>query len=76
MDDDYLKSGRDALYYVRAIEQPSQAIGADPLGCTRDVDGRCIEIEPCFARPESDDCLSETEQRAWSSPIFVDQPRA
>ena len=70
-----MKSGRDALYYVRAIEQPSQAIDADPLGCTRDVDGRCIEIEPCFERPESDDCLSETEQRAWSSPIFVDQPR-
>ncbi|NRA09208.1 MAG: DUF3604 domain-containing protein [Myxococcales bacterium] len=75
VDDDYVKSGRDALYYVRAIEQPSQAIDADPLGCTRDVDGRCIEIEPCFERPESDDCLSETEQRAWSSPIFVDQPR-
>ena len=76
VDDDYVKSGRDALYYVRAIEQPSQAIGADPLGCTRDVDGRCIEVEPCFSRPDDDDCLSETEQRAWSSPIFVDQPRA
>jgi hypothetical protein len=74
VDDDYVKSGRDALYYVRAIEQSSQAIDADPLGCTRDANGRCVELDPCFSRPKGDDCLSETEQRAWSSPIFVDQP--
>ncbi|MCP4038370.1 MAG: hypothetical protein GY733_15630, partial [bacterium] len=67
--------GRDALYYVRAIEAPSQAVGADPLGCTYDASGRCIEVSPCSERPLDDDCLAETEERAWSSPIFVDRPR-
>jgi len=26
---------------------------------------------PCFDRPGDDDCLAETEERAWSSPIFL-----
>jgi hypothetical protein len=52
-------------------EVPSLAVGADPLGCRRDEDGRCVELDPCSARPLSDDCLAETEERAWSSPIYV-----
>lgn len=74
-DPEYEKLGRDTLYYVRAIEAPSLAVGADPLGCTYDENGRCIRISPCNDKPNSDDCLAETEQRAWSSPIFVDRPR-
>lgn len=70
-DDDYVRSGRKALYYVRAIEAPSLAVDADPLGCTRDAKGACVDVSPCFDKPWSDDCLSETEERAWSSPIFV-----
>ena len=66
-------AGRDALYYARAIEAPSGAVAADPLGCRYDESGRCVEIQPCFGRPASDECLSETEERAWSSPIFVNQ---
>ena len=73
-DDEYGSSGRDALYYARAIEAPSLAVDADPLSCTYDDRGRCVEVNPCFDRPSSDDCLSETEERAWSSPIFVNQP--
>jgi hypothetical protein len=72
-DDEHPTSGRDALYYVRAIEAPSPAVGADPLHCRRDASGRCVEIDPCFGRENDDDCLAETEERAWSSPIFVDQ---
>ena len=71
-DPDFATTGRDALYYVRAIEAPSQAVGADPLGCTYDKSGRCIKLDPCGTRPAGDDCLSTTEERAWSSPIFVD----
>ena len=52
------------------------AVAADPLSCTRDAEGRCTSIDPCFNRPDDDDCLSVTEERAWSSPIFVDQPRS
>ncbi len=72
-DPDYPGIGRDALYYVRAIEEPSPAVGADPLGCTYDEAGRCIAIDPCSRRPTDDDCLAETEERAWSSPIFVER---
>ena len=71
-DDDFAASGRSALYYVRAVEAPSAAVGADPLHCRRDANGRCVEMNPCFGRPTDDDCLAETEERAWSSPIFVD----
>jgi len=70
-DPEFAGAARDTLYYVRAIEAPSPAVDADPLGCTRDAEGRCAEIDPCFGRPDEDECLSETEERAWSSPIFV-----
>jgi hypothetical protein len=65
-------SARDALYYVRAIEEPSLAVGADPLGCTRDERGRCVALDACIDRPDDDECLAPTEERAWSSPIFVE----
>ncbi len=73
-DSEFAASRRDALYYARAIEETSTAIhGNNPLGCTYDRQGHCIEVEPCGVRvPRSNDCLSQTQQRAWSSPIFVD----
>ncbi len=70
-DPEFAVSGRDTLYYVRAIEATSLAVDADPLGCTYDETGRCVEVDPCFFRPDDDECLAETEERAWSSPIFV-----
>ena len=76
-DPEFAGAGRDAVYYARAIEEPSLAIhGSDPLRCTRDENGDCVEADPCALRtPRDDDCLAETEQRAWSSPIFVDYAR-
>jgi hypothetical protein len=74
-DDEFPASQRDALYYVRAIEAASPAVDANPLGCTYDEAGRCTKVNPCFGRPKEDECLSPIEERAWSSPIFVDQPR-
>jgi len=70
-DPEFAATSRDTLYYVRAIEAPSEAVGADALGCTRGADGRCLSLDACKDRPDSDDCLAETEERAWSSPIFV-----
>jgi hypothetical protein len=72
-DPEFLTSGRDALYYVRAIEAPSMAINADLLRCETDEAGRCIATRACTGDADpSDDCLAETEQRAWSSPIFLE----
>jgi hypothetical protein len=73
-DESYAQGARDAVYYVRAIEAPSDAVAADPLACERDESGRCVRMQPCFGRPEDDDCLAPTEERAWSSPIYVDFP--
>jgi hypothetical protein len=74
-DDEFRSGDRDALYYVRAIEAPSAAVDADPLGCSYDESGRCVSVDPCFDRPNDDDCLAATEERAWSSPIFVNAPQ-
>ncbi len=73
-DADFEASGRDAVYYVRAIEAADAHVrGSNPLGCRYDESGRCVEITPCGGDvPYEDDCLSEAEPRAWSSPIFVD----
>jgi len=72
-DPDFVDSARDAVYYVRAIEEPSQAINADLLRCTQDEAGRCLDVDICTGdTPYDDDCMAETEQRAWSSPILVE----
>ena len=41
-----------------------------------DVTGRCVEISPCFLKPEGAECLSPAAHRAWSSPIFVSDARS
>ncbi|MGH0035947.1 MAG: DUF3604 domain-containing protein [Myxococcota bacterium] len=71
-DPEFAAGGRDALYYVRAIEAPSLAVNADNLRCERGEDGECTSVDLCFDAGFDDDCLAETEERAWSSPIFVD----
>ncbi len=74
-DPEFTGAGRDTVYYVRAIEEPSPAVNAGNLRCHYDETGRCIEVNPCwgdYRTPESDDCLATIEERAWSSPIFVD----
>jgi len=75
-DTEFPDSGRDTVYYARAIEAPDSLIhGDNPIGCRFDPQGECIQITPCGANtPHTDDCLSEAEPRAWSSPIFVDHP--
>ena len=73
-DPQFIQGGRDVVYYVRAIQEPTMAINADPLRCERDREGNCIRVRPCYGdyrTPESDECLSVNEERAWSSPIYV-----
>jgi hypothetical protein len=74
-DPEFALQGRDTVYYVRAIQEPSPTLNGGGLRCTRDESGRCIEVDPCRADEPTayeDDCLESVAERAWSSPIFVD----
>jgi len=73
-DEDPSRSAREAIYYARAIEEPSPAVDAAGLRCDYDAAGECIRVHPCYGdyrTPYDDDCLAPNEERAWSSPIFV-----
>ena len=73
-DEDFPFLGRDVLYYVRALQEPTQAINGDPLSPQRDRAGRTLRTTPCLGPGTEDGCPSAVQERAWSSPIFVDQP--
>jgi hypothetical protein len=75
-DPDFTVNGRDVAYYVRAIQEPTRAVNAGGLRCEYDATGACVKVHPCFGDYRTsyeDDCLSENEERAWSSPIYVNQ---
>lgn len=77
-DPEFSRGRRDVAYYVRAIQEPTLAVNAANLRCTRDDADNCIEVDPCYGdyrTPLDDDCLSLNEERAWSSPIYVNRPR-
>ena len=75
-DSDFETQARDALYYARAIEKESKAVNAGNLRCEVDAFGQCKEVNICYGspiqNPREEDCLANTQERAWSSPIFVD----
>jgi hypothetical protein len=72
-DPEYARFGRDTVYYARALEAPAPGVNAGGVRCERDAEGNCTGVDLC-GTDASDDCLSEHEPRAWSSPIFVDWP--
>ena len=74
-DPEFADSNRMATYYVRAIQEPSNKINGDNLRCTYDDEGNCIKLNICYADTRtaaSEDCLASVEERAWSSPIYVE----
>ena len=74
-DDTFSDRSRDAVYYVRAIEAPSNAVNAGLARCEFDEQGQCVSVNLChtgYKGDPSDDCLAPTEERAWSSPLYVD----
>jgi hypothetical protein len=72
-DFEYSESGRDALYYARALEAPSLALNGDPLFPEFDSEGRVVSVRLCRGEAGMDGCPAPVRERAWSSPIFVDQ---
>jgi hypothetical protein len=64
----YPSAGREVVYYVRAIQEPTLAVNAGGLRCTGD------ECKPCYGDyrvSSDDDCLAMDQERAWSSPIYL-----
>ncbi len=74
-DKSYAEDKRDVSYYVRAIQEPSPSVNAKNIRCEYNSKGECIKVNMCYGdyrTSKDDDCLSMIEERAWSSPIFVD----
>ena len=73
-DPDYPALGGEVLYYARALQRAEPTINGAQLRCEYDEKGQCIAVQPCHGdarTPLDDQCLSEVQQRAWSSPIFI-----
>jgi len=74
-DEEFASAGRDAVYYVRALQTATPAINGANLRTEFDADGRALRVNPCaggYRTPAGDDCLAPVQERAWSSPIYLD----
>ncbi|HYC55341.1 MAG TPA: DUF3604 domain-containing protein [Candidatus Binatia bacterium] len=74
-DFEFVPERRDTLYYVRAIQEAAPTVNAGNIRCRTDQTGKCVSVDPCYGdwrTDYDDDCLGDAEERAWSSPIFLD----
>lgn len=77
-DPEFARGRRDAVYYARAIQEPTPRVNGDNLRPSRDADGNVTAVNPCWGdwrTQRSDNCLADVEERAWASPIYVNAPR-
>lgn len=73
-DNEFAENSRDTIYYVRAIQEPSPVVNGGNLRCTYNEKGECIKVNICYGdsrTDKEDDCLTLLEERAWSSPIYI-----
>jgi hypothetical protein len=76
-DPDFVASDRPASYYVRALHEATPAVNGANLRAVRDARGTVVSTEPCYGGYKTDaddDCLALVQERAFSSPIFL-EPR-
>jgi hypothetical protein len=74
-DPEFNQLQRNTAYYVRAIQEATPTINANTLRCEYNDTGQCVAVNPChgdFRTQAADNCLADSEHRAWSSPIFID----
>ena len=62
---------RDSVYYVRAIQESTPAINGEHSLASEETFKLC---KGSFETDLMDDCLGETNERAWSSPIYLNKP--
>ena len=77
-DPEFAHLKRDAVYYVRAHQEPTPTVNGDNLRCSYDAAGKCVKVNPChgdYRVKNSDDCLAKKPEMAWSSPIYIDYDR-
>ena len=66
---------RDSVYYIRALQEPTLAINGKQIEIFSDQNKNSARIcKGSFKSDLEDDCLFPTQERAWSSPIFVNKP--
>ena len=75
-DREFQRNGRDSVYYVRAIEEPSLRVNGDNLRWSmmiREIVLKSTSVMAATSLIKKDDCVSLSEERAWSSPIYVNK---
>jgi hypothetical protein len=62
---------RDSVYYVRAIQELTPAINGENVSASSEEFQLC---KGSFRTDLQDNCLGEVNERAWSSPIYLNKP--
>ena len=62
---------RDSIYYVRAIQETTLAINGGGQSLASNEFKLC---KGSFKTDLNDDCLAPDNERAWSSPIYLNKP--
>ena len=66
---------RDSIYYVRIIQKATPAINGKQIYLSHELNDVNVNIcKGSYKTNMQDDCLHPIEERAWSSPIFVNKP--